>query len=44
MIAEDLPKYIGAVAKNINATAINPEKLNISNERPMHSNLMDLLQ
>lgn len=32
MIAEDLPKYIGAVAKNINATAINPENANISND------------
>ena len=32
MIAEDLPKYIGAVAKNINATAINPENTNISND------------
>lgn len=32
MIAEDLPKYIGAVAKNINATDINPENANISND------------
>lgn len=32
MIAEDLPKYIGAVAKNINVTAINPENANISND------------
>ena len=32
MITEDLPKYIGAVAKNINATAINPENANISND------------
>lgn len=32
MIAENLPKYIGAVAKNINATAINPENANISND------------
>ena len=32
MIAEDLPKYMGAVAKNINATAINPENANISND------------
>lgn len=32
MIAEDLPKYIGGVAKNINATAINPQNDAISDD------------
>lgn len=32
MIAENLPKYIGGVAKNINATAINPQNDAISDD------------